>query len=69
MQHYGAPTRLLDVTTNPLVALYFACDEKEVDGGVYVIKTDKTKIKRYDSDAVSYYLYFLGLIMLKREKY
>ena len=39
MQHYGCPTRLLDITANPLVALYFACDGEQAahqDGVVYI---------------------------------
>lgn len=38
MQHYGLPTRLLDVTINPLVALYFACEAEERDGSVFVFR-------------------------------
>lgn len=35
-QHYRLPTRLLDWTTNPLVALYFACQSNpKEDGAVY----------------------------------
>ena len=54
MQHYGLPTRLLDMTLNPLVALYFAC-EKEVnkDGLVYHFAIPENKVKHYDSDTVS----------------
>lgn len=37
MQHYACPTRLLDVSFNPLVSLYFACkEEKDKDGLVYI---------------------------------
>ena len=41
-QHYGAPTRLLDWSGNPLVALFFACqDFIEEDGAVWMLQKEK----------------------------
>jgi len=55
-QHYGLPTRLLDVSLNPLVGLYFACNEEEhhdKDGAVKVFDFTENRVKFADSDTVS----------------
>lgn len=54
MQHYEFPTRLMDLTRNSLVALYFACiGAYDEDGEVLLINIPESNVGFFDSDKIT----------------
>lgn len=56
VQHYGVPTRLLDISENPLVALYFACidnNDSRRNGEVFCIADTPMNYETKTIEAVS----------------
>lgn len=68
-RHFELPTRLLDITRDPLVALYYAVSkmEDEADGIVHLFIVPDEMVFPYDSDTVSVMANFTRLAPDEKE--
>lgn len=64
MQHYGIPTPLLDWTSNPLIALFFATASGN-DGKIFIVDLTKQKVVNFDENDYKKYSKFLQSIYKK----
>lgn len=49
LQHYGAKTRMLDITRSPLIALYFAVEKDDDEPGFIFIYKSDSESEKFDT--------------------
>lgn len=65
-QHYGEPTRLVDITSDSLAALYFASETHDHEPGyVYIFKDNFNEVNRNNLSKVNFGDSFFDLISIE----
>jgi hypothetical protein len=57
MQHYGMPTRLMDLSRNPLVAIFFACNNLELkneDGAIFIFTPKISEVINFEHKSLDH---------------
>ena len=64
-QHHGLKTRFLDITKNPMIALFHACESNErydrYDANIHIFAVPNSLVKPFNSDTISVVGHFAKL--------